>query len=256
MAKPNHGQSVSAFAHQQQAAREDGGHPGIGQAVSEFAHNHGGGEVVDFADGKITLVSGAATTVYDSFADALAAAADGDTLQVGKGVYVEAIDLDKRVTIVGEEGAVLDGSSLAVSAGTQGTIELFDGFSGGSISGLTVIALDQGNALVSIIGEDIEGISLTGNTFDAGDNTAGPVVYLNPGVDGATIEGNSFLGDLLTLSPLLGVEGENVTVAGNAFGDTPETYAKVEVFEVGDATPDVVLTGNTGLDDNDVAYFY
>ena len=51
------------------------------------------------------------------------------------------------------------------------------------------VAVDGGNAVVSIIGQAITDISLEGNTFDAGDNTAGAVVYLNPGVDGAAIGG-------------------------------------------------------------------
>ena len=62
--------------------------------------------------------------------------------------------------------------AIAASAGTQGTIQLFDGFSGGSLQGVKLIAVDGGNALVSISGEAITGISLAGNTFDAGDNTA------------------------------------------------------------------------------------
>ena len=46
----------------------------------------------------------------DVLAAALRAAADGDTIRVAKGVYREAIVVDKRVAIVGEPGAVLDPS--------------------------------------------------------------------------------------------------------------------------------------------------
>ena len=260
MAKPvpkeNHGQAVKTFVQEAQAARVDGAHPGIGSQVSEFARQNGEPQPVDFEDGVITVVKdeeGGVTQSFATFAEALAYADDGDTLQVGAGTYAEAIDLDERVFIVAEEGAVLDGSTIATDAGTTSTIELFDGFSGGSISGLEVVAVEGGNALVSIIGEVVEGVSLTGNTFDAGANTLGSVVYLNPGADTLVFNENTFEGALLTGSPLLGVEGDNVQVTDNEFGETPQTYPKVEVFNGADGmTSDVVLTGNTGLDDNDV----
>lgn len=258
MAKPNHGKAVSSYAHEQQDAREDGGHPGIGRQVSEFARNKDdddGG--VDFEDGVITVIpdDGRATMSFATFAEALAYSDDGDTLQVGAGTYAEAIDLDESVTIIGEEGAILDASGIAASAGTQGTVELFDGFSGGSISGLELVAVQGGNALVSIIGEAVTDVTLSGNTFDAGDNAVGSVVYLNPGADGFVFDSNGFEGALLTGSPLLGIEGDNVQVTNNAFGETPGTYAKVEIFAgANGTTDDIVLTGNTGLGEGDVFY--
>lgn len=257
MAKANHGSAVSEFVHQQQEARTDGGHPGIGQQVSEFARNkQPEPPPVDFQDGVVTVVKDeGGTQAFATFADALAYANDGDTLQVGAGVYHEAINLDERVSIVGEAGAVLDGSGIAASAGTQGTLQLFDGFSSGSIAGLEVVSVSGGNALVTIVGQGVEDVSLTDNVFDAGANTSGSLVYLNPGADGFVIEGNTFEGETLTASPLLGIEGDNVQVTDNAFGDTPETYAKVEVFEGPDGvTTDIALMGNTGLDIDDVAY--
>jgi hypothetical protein len=263
MAKPenkkeNHGQSVSTFVHELQAARVPGEHPGLGRQVSEFARDKDGGGAVDFEDGVIKVVKADGTSqTFTTFADALAFSEDGDTLQVGAGVYTEAFDLDESVTIVGEAGAVVDASAIAASAGTQGTIQLFDGFSGGSIEGLTLVAVDGGNALVSIIGQAITDVALTGNTFDAGDNTAGSVVYLNPGVDGAQIEGNTFAGAALTDSPLLGVEADNVTVVGNTFGETPGPYVKVEVFGgPNGVTTDVVLdvAANIGLTSSDVIF--
>ena len=256
-AKENHGQTVKAAVQEAQAARGEGVHPGIGAQVSAVANAKG--EVlppVDFADGAITVVKDeGGTQTFTSFAQALDYADDGDTLQVGAGVYAEAIDLDESVTIIGEEGAVLDGSGVETGVATTATVELFDGFSGGSITGLRVIAVEGGNALVSIIGEAVTDVSLTGNVFDAGANTVGAVVYLNPGADGVLIEGNSFEGAALTGSPLLGVEGDNVTVDGNTFGEVAGPYVKVEIFAGGDATTeDVVLTGNSGLADGDIFY--
>lgn len=249
----NHGQAVSAFVHELQAARTPDGERGLGRQVSAFASAKGEA-APDIEDGVITVVKADGTKqAFATFAEALDFSGDGDTLYVGKGVYAEAFNLDEQVTIIGEEGAVVDASAIAASAGVQGAIQLYAGFSGGSITGLTVVAVDGGNALVSIIGEAVQGISLTGNTFDAGDNTQGSVVYLNPGVQDATLEGNTFGGAALTDSPLLGVEGDDVQVTDNTFGVTPGVYAKVEIFPGANGdTDDVVLTGNAGLGTGDV----
>ena len=257
-AKQNHGQAVKAFVHEAQAARGEGVHPGIGEQVSEFTRSKGEPPPLDFEDGVITVVNAeGATQTFTTFGEALAFAGDGDTLQVGAGVYFEAIDLDERVTIIGEEGAVLDGSTVATDVATTSTVELFDGFSGGSISGLHIVAVEGGNAIASIIGEAVTGIGLANNQFDAGANSAGAVVYLNPGADGVVIEGNSFEGSALTGSPLLGIEGDNVTVEGNIFGAVAGPYVKVEVFQgTNGTTDDVILlaTGNTGLTSDDIFY--
>jgi len=253
MAKTNHGHAVSAFAHTQQELRIEGEHQGIGRAVSEFARNKAQPDSEpDFTDGVITVVKdeeGGLTQSFATFAEALAYSDDGDILQVGKGTYTEAIDLDESVTILGEEGAILDGSGITADAGTQGTIELFDGFSGGSISGLSVTAVTGGNAVVSIYGEAVSDVTLEGNTFDAGANTSGAVVYLNSGALDFNIEDNVFQGPSLNGSPLLGIEADNVQVSGNVFGEVAGSYDKVEVFPGLDGTTeDVVFTANTGLD--------
>jgi hypothetical protein len=249
----NHGSAVSAFAHAQQEARVEGGLRGIGPAVSEFARTKIQSEPeLDFADGIITVVKdeddGGAQS-FATFAEALAYSDDGDTLQVGAGTYRETFELDESVTIIGEAGAILDGSGVTADAGTQSTIELFDGFSGGSIAGLTVTAVQGGNAVVSIYGEAVSDVTLEGNTFDAGANTAGAVVYLNAGGFDFEIDGNTFIGAELTNSPLLGIEADTVQVTGNVFGSTPGPYEQVEVFAgINGTTDDVVFEGNTGLD--------
>jgi hypothetical protein len=261
MAKSNHGSAVSAFVHAQQEARVDGGPRGIGPLVSEFARNKAQPDPEpDFTDGVITVVKdedqdGSLTKEFTTFAEALAYSDDGDTLQVGAGTYNEMIDLDESVTIVGEEGAILDGSSFATEISETSTIELFDGFSGGSISGLTVKAVQDGNAVVTITGEAVTDVTLEGNIFDAGDNTAGPLVYLNPTADGFVFEDNVFAGAALTGSPLLGIEADNVQVLNNTFGDVAGTYPKVEVFPGADGlTTDVEFVGNIGLVDGSVLY--
>lgn len=255
MAKPNHGSSVSEFVHQQQDARVEGEPRGIGSQVSEFAQDKSTEPPpVDFQDGVITVVKDeGGTQTFTTFSDALAYADDGDTLQVGAGTYAEAFDLDEQVHIVGEDGAVIDASAIGVSAGTQSTIELFDGFSGGSISGLQIIAVDGGGAVQSIYGETVTDVTISDNLLDAGGNTAGSLVYLNPDASGFVFEGNTFEGAALVDSPLLGIEADDVQIIDNTFGVTPGDYAKVEVFPgVDGTTDDVVFTGNTGLDTGDI----
>jgi hypothetical protein len=258
MAKTNHGQDVSAFVHEQQDARGDSGNMGIGAAVSEFARTHDHQQhQTDFADGVITVLNADGSSVgqFTTFADALLHATDGATLEVGQGTYHEAINLDQNVTIIGENGAVLDGSAITASAGTQGTIQLFDGFSGGSISGLDVKAVDGGNAVVSIIGQDVSNVTLQGNTFDGGANTVGSVVYLNPGATDFVIQDNTLQGAALTGSPLLGIEGDNVQVSHNTFAEPAGTYPEVEIFAgANGTTSDVALVGNTGLQPGDIFY--
>ncbi|HYI43196.1 MAG TPA: hypothetical protein VD768_06205 [Sphingomicrobium sp.] len=255
----NHGQQVSAFAAEQRENREVGGPRGIGPAVSEFARTRGETEPpVDFEDGVITVVKdeeGGVTQTFATFAEALAYADDGDTLQVGAGVYEEAFDIDERLSIIGEEGAIVDGSGVAATTGQQGTIELFDGFSGGEISGLTVVAVEGGQALLNPYGEALEDVVLEGNVFDAGENTAGSLVYLNPNADGVRIEGNRFEGLNLVDSPLLGIEGDNVEVIGNTFNSAAGGYAEVEVFDGANGTSDdVTFTNNYSLPAEEISW--
>ena len=251
MAKPNHGSSVAAAAKAAQAERDEDGPQGIGPQVSEVARNKAQHEPEnDFTDGVITVVKDeGGTQTFDSFAEALVYSNDVDTLQVGKGTYTETFALDERVTIVGEQGAILDGSKVA--NGSLATIDLLDGSSGSTISGLEIIAVEGqfGSALTSNVNNDVNNVKLTNNTFNAGVNTSGSLVYLNPGSDGFVIDGNTFQGAALTGSPLLGIEGDDIIVTNNDFGDVAGTYPKVEVFEgANGTTDDVKLVGNTGID--------
>lgn len=266
----NHGSQVSDYVHYLQEERaDDGGHRGIGAQVSEFASGgkaHGGGNddggadngLPDAGDNQVLLVHdgevvGSPYTSATSIQDAINAAQAGDTIVIGSGTYDQTVVLDKSLNIVGEEGATIDGSGFSTSTSLQSTILLADGFSGGSITNVDVIAVDQGNAVLTAIGDDVTNVTLEDNVFSAGDNTSGSVVYLNPDATNFTFEGNTFEGVDLASSPLLGIEADNVTVTGNTFGDTAGTYASVEVFEGNnDSTADVVLLGNVGLDQSEI----
>lgn len=266
----NHGSAVSDYVHYLQEQRaEDGEHRGIGAQVSEFASGgkaHGGNEdggtdngLPDAGDDQVLLVRdgqviGAPYTSDTSIQDAIDAAEEGDTIVIGAGTYNQTVVLDKSLNIVGEEGATIDGSGFTTSTSLQSTILLADGFSGGSITNVDVIAVEQGNAVLTAIGDDVTNVTLEHNVFSAGDNTSGSVVYLNPDASKFTFEGNMFEGEELAASPLLGIEADDVTVTGNTFGDTVGTYASVEVFAGNDSsTADVVLLGNVGLDQSEVS---
>jgi pectin methylesterase-like acyl-CoA thioesterase len=99
------------------------GHNGTGKGKGHVEHGNGNGYGHDkhhapapppapnFADGVVTLVSAGGTSTFASITEALAAAVAGDTLQVGAGVYKEVFTLNADVTIIGEKGAVIDGSA-------------------------------------------------------------------------------------------------------------------------------------------------
>jgi hypothetical protein len=255
MAKPNHGSVVSAAAHQFQEQREGGGARGIGHLVREVARDKTVPEPEpDFTDGVITVVhaDGSESDVYTTFEAALAATDTlaGDTLQVGAGTYKETINLTEQLHIVGEEGAILDGSSFETSVGLQSTVQLFSGSSRGSIEGLEIIAVQDGGAVQSITGEAISEFTLADNTFDAGANTAGSLVYFNEGTASAIVTDNAFEGAFLAGSPFLGSEATdiNLIVTGNEFPtDEAGTYVDVEVFYPATGSAQDVIDTNFGL---------
>lgn len=166
------------------------------------------------------------------------AVANENKILLGGGVHNETLNIMSKVNIEGVGGAVLTGSG-------QSTITLYDAADGSTISNLKIVATPTsgGSALVSAYGPEIKNVTLSGNTFDAGYNTAGSVVYLNPGADGWVIKNNTFVGQHLTASPLLGIQGSGHQITGNSFGAVGGSYPKVESF-----TPSVVFSGNTGLE--------
>lgn len=251
------------------------GHNGAGNGNGHVQHGNGNGYGHDkhpvpppppppnYEDGKITLIgaNGQEIGKFATFAAALAAAQNGDTLQVGAGVFKEVFTLEKDVTIIGEKGAILDGSGFSASIATAATIELGGGADGSTISGLQIVAIQGGNAVTNEFGVEVNNVVLTNNTFSAGANISGAVVYFNPGASNIDIIGNEFQGEFLVNSPLLGLDVSNgfgptdadIDVTGNNFGPTPaSTYAEVEIFN--DSGGEVTLTSNTGLVTLDVSY--
>ncbi|WP_172124338.1 DUF4214 domain-containing protein [Devosia sp. 919] len=180
----------------------------------------------------------------ESIQDAIDNAVAGDTIYIGAGTYNETITLNKQLTIVGQDGAIIDGG-----AGGASTITIGEGANGTVITGLTVFATDGGNAIYTP-NADVDNVTISGNTFDAGDNTGGPLAYLNPGADGWVFENNEFRGAFLTASPLLGFDSNTgIDVYNNFFAHDSGPYAAIEVFG-----GEVEFVGNTGPGANDIDY--
>jgi nitrous oxidase accessory protein NosD len=85
----------------------------------------------DTAGGETLFVSAAApggddtscaTASYQTITDAIADASDGDTVIVCPGTYRESVTVDKRITLQGQPGAVIDasGSPTGVSVMADG----------------------------------------------------------------------------------------------------------------------------------------
>src|SRR4051812_45790113 len=64
---------------------------------------------------EIVVQPSAADRADMPIATAIRGATEGDTLRITKGIYPETIVIDKRLTIVGEPGAILDPSQPFVA---------------------------------------------------------------------------------------------------------------------------------------------
>jgi len=156
--------------------------------------------------------------LFASLQEAIDAAAAGDTIHVAAGDYT-GITVDKDITIIGADGAVIHGASpaLTVSAGTVSVTNLtFATLSahpavlvnGGALtirgcvaSGGTVgVTVDGASALLEnnvLTGNPVAGISvLNGGVVDAGDCAGGNVTGLGTGggVNGSSAGGNDLSG--------------------------------------------------------------
>jgi len=85
-------------------------------------------------------ISVKAGTSDEPIAKAIATAKEGDTLVIGPGIYPERVRVEKRLTLRGEQGAILDGTTLLKTewAVVEGMEKVFTTASGKRPEGLLV----------------------------------------------------------------------------------------------------------------------
>jgi nitrous oxidase accessory protein len=121
---------------------------------------------------------------YASPAAALAAARAGDTVRVGAGVYRGGLVVDRKVTLLGEPGAVLDGAG-------RGTVVMVEADSvelRGFLIRESGRSLDRDEAAIKVVRS--VGVRVVGNRIE--DALHG--IYLLE-AEGMVIEGNEIMGD-------------------------------------------------------------
>lgn len=233
MAKPNHGSIVSDYVHQLLAEREPGA-GGIGQQVREVARNNADGDP-DVLPGQIILVHDGNQTTVATLAEAIEDAVDGDTILVGAGVYTESLTINESLTILGAEGATLNGGIYIGEGGDGTVIDNLDIEGGATVageSGLIGVFVQANDVTISdstFTGDetagtadrgvltstgDFEGLTVSGNTFIGWDTG----VYLNPGMD-ATVTGNTFTENEVGLSADQDANTV-VQISGNSFSSS------------------------------------
>jgi Ca2+-binding RTX toxin-like protein len=214
-------------------------------------------EQLNFDDGNVLIVDASgAYGDYTTIQDALADAADGDTIIVMAGSYSGDITIDKQVTIASAENAGIDaddsrGAESVLTGGFHITADgvVIDGLTiedGGSFVGFDVTgaAVQADNVeirntifdrtggpasargLITAIG-DAQGLVVTGNSFTGWATGA----YLNPGTD-ASVTDNTFAANTVGLSTDQPSAGLSIT--GNTFDSN--TFEQIGVGAIDDPT--------------------
>ena len=182
-----------------------------------------------------TLTVGNASSVpcvgtYSTISAAVAAASNGDTIQVCPGTYNESVSINKQLTINGAQaGNAVSGRSFGVGESTvngqitvQATNVTFDGFSltnPGQATGILIKTAGDSALITNNIIDTIGAVLLNANT---------QAVYLENGPDNVSVLGNSirnvigipssnggiFIGDSTSSNPSL-----NILIQGNSISD-------------------------------------
>lgn len=170
------------------------------------------------------------TGTYSTISAAVAAASNGDTIQVCPGTYNENVIVNKQLTINGAQaGNAVSGRSFGVGESTvtgqvtiQATDVTFDGFSltnPGQATGVLIKTVGDRAQIKNNIIDTIGGASFSGNT---------QAVYLENGPDNVSVVGNNirnvtgvatsnggiFIGDSTSSNPSL-----NILIQGNSISD-------------------------------------
>jgi nitrous oxidase accessory protein len=139
-----------------------------------------------------TLVVGP-DAAYTTIGAALAAAGSGDTIRIRPGRYLERLLLDRRVTLLGDSGAVVDGARR----GTVVTITADSVTLAGLVIRSSGRSLNDDEAVVKLI--RVRGVRVLGNTIE--DPLHG--IYLLES-HGVTIKGNRITGAADLIEPRRG----------------------------------------------------
>ena len=192
-----------------------------------FGHNQGLAATT-FTVGNLSSLP--CTGDYSTISAAVAAAANGDTIQVCPGTYNESVNVNKQLTINGAQaGNAVSGRSFGVGESTvNGQITLqtanvtFDGFSltnPGQATGILIKTAGDSALITNNIIDTIGAVTLNANT---------QAVYLENGPDYVSVLGNRirnvtgipssnggiFIGDSTSANPSL-----NILIQGNSISD-------------------------------------
>jgi Ca2+-binding RTX toxin-like protein len=225
-----------------------------------------GGNTIDFADPvQLFDENDNLVATFATIQAAIDAASDDYTIRLAAGTYVENIDVDKDVTILGPNHgidgngargaeAIIDGQVKISAAGvTIDGVEIV-GDAPGSLgnTGVEVLSNDftltnsvlNGTGDTAIITGTVSGLDISHNLIEG----YGIGVYLSGPTTSGSIHDNRFQGDggpLTGLGNGVNSETSHVTIAGNVFDGI---YAgSLNLFPFGPDTVDLTsyVTGNT-----------
>ncbi len=208
--------------------------PAIQIQTTEGTDTLTGVEVLQFDDCTVRVVGNGG---YATIQDAVDAAQPGDTILVTAGTYAETVVIDKAVNLVGQDGAVIQGSFLTdngVGAGDVDTwLQGHASYSGAAGDGISIQANGVTIENIAITGF-LHGVALNGTATNAtirGVDISQSVmgIFRNDGANanGLAVEGGSIthgqLGIIIQQSVSTGLgSADGVTIDGTSFAHLNE----------------------------------
>ncbi|WP_243075761.1 parallel beta-helix domain-containing protein [Microbacterium sp. SS28] len=164
-------------------------------------------------------------TVTTTIQAAVDAAAPGDTIRVPAGVYEEAVTITTSgLTLVGEPGAVLDGTRLGAQVGIR-----VRGVSGARLADITIQGFEiRGYSLSGVLVRGVDGFRITGgNYIDNPLYGIFPVATTDGRIDHNTVRGSFDSGIYIGQSTDILIDGN--VVHDNTVGIEVELASRVTV---------------------------